>query len=130
MFRIIKSYFIKRNERRWHEWNHALGQTISGLALGKVVRIRQKARFGTKAYVRWHTPYNPKSRKKYAIWVPKHWPRKGDYVLGRGSYGHGDHHNERVYFFNEEIEIIDPAIYRGYLRHEKRINKNQAKIDK
>lgn len=60
--------------------------------LGQVVRHRQRARTGTKAYVRWH-----RDGSVTAAWFQASRPAVGAYVLATGSYGHGPHHTELVF---------------------------------
>lgn len=121
IFRLIGDYLKKKNERRWREWKGLIInlKRDSSLALAEIVSVRQKARTGTKAYVYWYNNVDQRD----AVWIPKIWPNSGDFVLGRGGYGHGKHHKEEVFYFNKVIKIVQGNVYRGFIKHQKRIEK-------
>lgn len=124
IFRIFMNYFHKKNEKRWREWKGVINQLDEDyrLSLGKIVSIRKKARTGTKVYIYWHG----NMKEKHAIWIPKCWPNSGDYILGRGSFGYGDHHKEEVFYLNDAVKIVKCNAYRGYVSHLKRISLNNS----
>lgn len=60
---------------------------------GQVVQLRQRARTGMKAYVRWLA-----DQSVTAAWFEGAWPGAGSYVIARGEYSDGTHHAERVFY--------------------------------
>lgn len=117
--RLHIKYSRKMNEKQWIEWQDTLSLLGSDYRyfLGKIVSIRQRAKTGTKAFVYWHG----KSSDMQAVWLPNLWPKIGSYILGRGSYGRGRHHNEQVFYFNDEVKVIDYKVFQGFKKHNKRI---------
>jgi hypothetical protein len=41
-------------------------------------------------------------------------------LIVSGSYGHGEHHNETVFYINAIEGQLDRRDYEGWLRHESR----------
>jgi len=107
--------FRKRRDARLAPlWERALGDGndspvghgpyATSRCLGQVVRHRQRARTGTKAYVRWHV-----DGSVTAAWFEASRPAVGAYVLARGRYGHGPHHAEPVFLRRAEQLGVDPC---------------------
>ena len=88
---------------------------------GLITRVRQYyPHKGTKAYVQWQG-----TNSTSAIWVPDQKVNCGEYVVLTGNYGHGDHHDETVFYVTNLVDRFDDACYRRAHRHERRIAKAQ-----
>lgn len=110
------------DRKRWENWNRALALAKDrNFNLGRVTSLRQRARTGTKAYVKWIIGSGPS-----AIWIPKAWPKVGMFLLVRGCVGTGTHHNESVLFVNTLEWILPGNTQRGWKRHEKRMRDLQT----
>ncbi len=119
--------FAKRRDARLAAmWERALSQGNDSpvshgpyaitTCLGQVVRHRQRARTGTKVYVRWHS-----DGSVTAAWFEASRPAKGAYVLATGRYGHGPHHTEPVFYVGPSSwELVDAEAPAAYLRHQRR----------
>jgi hypothetical protein len=84
--------------------------------LGQVVRHRQRARTGTKAYVRWLV-----DDSVTAAWFEASRPPIGAYVLATGRYGHGPHHTESVFYVGPtDLEVIPTNALAAYTRDQRR----------
>jgi hypothetical protein len=115
----------RRDEQLWRQWTQvrhrasaAPGRGYS--ALGQVRRHRQRARRGLKAYVFW-----PATGEVGGAWFWHRWPPVGAYVLARGSWGPGEHHNENVFYVHEhELEaVVDGRAPAAWERHERRLHR-------
>ena len=93
----------RRNDRLAATWERALalgctsparhGPYETSACLGQVISHRQRARTGTKAYVRWLV-----DDSVTAAWFEASRPPVRAYVLAAGQYGHGPHHRESVFY--------------------------------
>jgi hypothetical protein len=86
--------------------------------IAKVYRVRQAAKNGTKAYVKWLTRDGTD-----AIWIKKQSIFNGQILVLRGNYGHGSHHNETVYYVNF-FEVLPRKIIRGWKLHKATLETN------
>jgi hypothetical protein len=95
--------------------------------LGLVTGHRQRARTGTKAYVRWCVDGDVT-----AAWFEAARPPVGALVLATGRYGHGPHHDEGVFYVDGPgfFELIPGDARQGYLRHQKRLAKLARSAEK
>lgn len=112
----------RRDARLALVWERSLsdGNTSpsSGYAtcLGQVVRHRQRARSGTKAYVRWYT-----DGSVTAAWFEASRPAVKSWVLATGSSGHGRHHSESVFYVGPRgWELIPSEAPAAHSRHQRR----------
>ncbi len=116
----------RRDARLAPVWERALshgsdspvghGPYAISTCLGQIVRHRQRARTGTKAYVRWHS-----DGSVTAAWFEASRPPVGAYVLATGRYGHGPHHTESVFYVGPASwEPVDADAPAAYLRHQRR----------
>jgi len=132
--------FRKRRDARLAPvWERALcdgndspvghGRYATSTCLGQVVRHRQRARTGTKAYVRWHV-----DGSVTAAWFEASRPAVGAYVLASGRYGHGPHHIEPVFYVGpsgwELIPAEAPAAYVRRQRREARVRRGRPQTQK
>lgn len=92
-------------------WDEALRRGLNApyggtpvWCLGQVVGYRQRARSGTKAWVRWLA-----DGSTTATWLEGAWPRVGTHVLAYGAYGHGAHHQEQVFYVDRGSLSVVPA---------------------
>lgn len=117
LFRWIKNYFERRDRARWEEWRAGLEFVAQhkDVRFCQIVRVRQTARTGTKAYVIWRG----KEEVMQAVWIKNCWPKKGDYVIGSGGLGHGTHHEETVFYFSAVEKVIRNKVFAGYLRYQR-----------
>ena len=94
--------------------------------LGQVARHRQRARSGTKAYVRWYC-----DGSVTAAWFEASRPAVGAYVLAIGHFGHGPHHGEPVFYVGprswELIPAEAPAAFARQRRREARASRRRAR---
>lgn len=91
--------------------------------LGQVVKHRQRARSGTKAYVRWNS-----DGVVTAAWFEASRPAVGAYVLATGRYGHGPHHTEQVFYVAPSSwELIPGDAPAAYLRQQRRHAKGASR---
>lgn len=100
---------------RW-EWalSHARGAPgySASWCLGYVRHRLQDAQRGTKAYVTWLCgpalePWDS------AAWFWYARPPVGAYVVTFGSLGHGDHHQETVFYADRGTTTVVPAACRA-----------------
>ncbi|MEA2825703.1 MAG: hypothetical protein QOG43_142 [Actinomycetota bacterium] len=99
---------------------HGPYETVS--CLGQVVRHRQRARTGTKAYVRWVA-----DGSVTAAWFWSARPPVHSYVLARGQYSHGDHHREAVFYVHQgHFELIPAQALAAHSREQRRLAKRSA----
>lgn len=118
---VLRFLFNKQNDKKmWNQWEHAqeLIKNDSSLYLGQVVRIRQHARTGTKAYIRWI-----EGNASEAIWAPEERLHPGNFIVATGSEGGGNHHSEPVFFINDIKLILHPEAYNGWNRYNKKLAK-------
>ena len=93
------------------------GPYVASCCLGQVVSHRQRARTGTKAYVRWLA-----DGSVTAAWFEASRPVVGAYVLASGQYGHGPHHSEPVFFVGPNcFEVIPAEALAAHTRHQRRL---------
>ncbi len=85
---------------------------------GCITQVKQNARTGTKAYVKWQG-----TNSTVAIWVPDIRVYPGQYVVLMGNYGHGDHHSETVFYVDCLVDAFDQKCFRSARRHERLIAK-------
>jgi hypothetical protein len=89
--------------------------------LGQVVGHRQRARTGTKAWVRWVA-----DDQTTAAWFWKARPAVGTYVLATGEYGHGTHHPEDVFYVAPgDYRVIPVRSLRAWSRHQRRLGRDR-----
>lgn len=117
----------RRQARLAAVWEHALaaggqdspswiGPWGEGRCLGRVVGHRQRARSGTKAWVRWVA-----DDQTTAAWFWNAWPAVGTWVLATGQNGHGPHHSERVFYVPAGgFEVIPSGALRAWDRRRRR----------
>lgn len=113
----------RRDEQLVATWERAIargndspalhGAYVTSCCLGQVVSHRQRARTGTKAYVRWLA-----DGSVTAAWFEASRPPVGAHVLASGRYGHGPHHTESVFFVGANtFEVIPAEALAAYTRH-------------
>lgn len=113
LFRRLATWRAKRNEKFWTEFERAISEADRwGMHIGEVVRIRQLARSGSKGWLRW-----AKTGEVDAIWIENFRLRKGQLLIVSGSYGHGPHHNETVFFVSRLHRTLPRRIFIGWRRH-------------
>lgn len=87
---------------------------------GQIVSIRQRARTGTKAYIRWS-----KLDYKTGIWFP--FPQMyiaiGQYVSVSGQFSYGQHHDEEVFYVHTVIDRFTDDVYKRARRHVKYVTR-------
>ena len=99
--------FGQGNPQRWISVSKS--SRLGGAYFGQVVNIRQRARRGTKAYVRWSTG------SVVAVWVPHPYAiRRNDHVVLVGETGAGTHHNENVFYVRNVLASCTPRDRRCY----------------
>ncbi len=110
----------KRDQEHWENWNKALDllERKYGCRMFRIVNIRQHAGTGTKAYAIFKD-----TSDEEAVWIPNAWPSKGEYILSKGDYGYGSHHDENVYYVKQVLLRLSKNTYKGWKRHEKRLRK-------
>jgi hypothetical protein len=109
--------FVLRDKFLWQKWERAqeIVRKSPGARIGCIERVRQNARTGTKGYIRWHQESGTEP-----IWVP-HYHAGRRFVIVRGNRGYGDHHGEQVFYVKEILCVLPGSAYRGWCRHNKRI---------
>ena len=115
----------KRDKVHWKNWNKAndLLKHDYGCRMFKIVDIRHHASTGTKAYAIFED-----TSEEEAIWIPDFWPSKGGYILSKGNYGYGSHHDENVYYVKQVLLRLHKDTYKGWKRYEKRLKKVEAGV--
>lgn len=123
----------RRNDRLVAAWErclalgsnspaHGLYETSS--CLGQVIGHRQRARTGTKAYVRWLV-----DGSVTAAWFEASRPAVRAYVLATGRYGHGPHHSESVFYVGPtNFEVIPSDALAAYTRRQRRAAREQRRL--
>jgi hypothetical protein len=92
--------------------------------LGQIISHRQRARTGTKAYVRWLV-----DDSVTAAWFEASRPAVRAYVLALGSYGHGPHHSESVFYVGPtNFEVIPADALAAYARHRRRQARQERRL--
>ncbi len=115
----------KRDKVHWKNWNKAndLLKHEYGCRMFRILDIRQHASTGTKAYAIFED-----TSEEEAIWIPDFWASKGGYILSKGDYGYGSHHDENVYYVKQVLLSLHKDTYKGWKRHEKRLRKVGAQV--
>ena len=115
----------KRDKVHWENWNKAveLLKREYGCRMFRIIDIRQQASTGTKAHVVFED-----TSEEDAVWIPDFWPAKGEYIVSKGDYGHGSHHDENVYYVKQVLLHLHKDTYMGWNRHEKRLRKVGAQV--
>ncbi len=113
----FKRWRAKRDEEKYHQWCAFVQTKEFGADIFQIVSVRQKARTGLKAYVRWLG-----SGQTCAVWSEGAWPSTGMFVSAMGNYSHGAHHNEEVFYVNKLFGFIDGKYYAAMRRHIARAN--------
>lgn len=109
-----------RDEISWNTFSAARRDARAhGYRIGVVTGIRQNARTGTKAWMRWIVD-PPEQHAVDAVWTWHTRLQTGSMLIVSGSYGHGDHHNETVFYINRVEGQLDRRDYQGWMRHESR----------
>jgi hypothetical protein len=109
-----------RGEISWNNFSAAKRDARAyGYRIGVVTGIRQYARTGTKAWIRWIVDL-PEQHTVDAVWAWHTRLQTGSMLIVSGSYGHGEHHNETVFYINAIEGQLDRRDYEGWLRHESR----------
>jgi len=111
----------RRGDARAYErarlWFDAIGSPERGCQnayAGTIIQIRQRARTGVKAYVRWEA-----DGSVTGLWVPGASNLPLAPVVVTGSLGWGDHHEEPVVFASTIRRVRRKDIRKGR-RHLKR----------
>lgn len=123
----------RRNDRLVALWERALtmgntspirhGAYQTTCCLGQVTAHRQRARTGTKAYVRWLV-----DDLVTAAWFEASRPAVGAYVLATGRYGHGPHHTEPVFYVGPTcFELVPAKALAAYNRRARRLRREGAR---
>jgi hypothetical protein len=112
-----------RDEISWTKFSAAERDARAcGYRIGVVTGIRQHARTGTKAWMRWVS--DPSDQRSVdSVWVWHTRLQTGSMLVVSGSYGHGDHHQETVFYINRLEGQLDRRDYDGWMRHERRISR-------
>lgn len=109
-----------RDQVCWNKFDAAMRHARAhGYRIGVVTQIRQNARTGTKAWMQWVVDPHGQSRLD-AVWVWHARLHTGSMLVVSGSYGHGEHHQETVFYINSVEGQIDPGDYDGWMRQESR----------
>lgn len=97
------------------------------VCLGQVVGHRQRARTGTKAWIRWWA-----TGKTTAAWFEGEWPAIGVFVVATGSVGHGEHHDEPVFFVDAGslLSILPASTPAAYERHARRQARRRRRAER
>jgi len=126
ILQIISFPERRRRKRKedWENWNKALDLSKHA-TMFRIVSIRQQARTGTKAYVVFQD-----TKERSAVWIPELLDvERGEYMVVHGSYGHGRHHDEQVFYVNHVLQHMDKQTYKGWKKHEKRIAKLTRQLE-
>ena len=116
VFEFIAEWRRRRDERLWQDFEAAKASAAAlGMRMGDVVRIRQHARTGTKAYVRWI-----ETGQLDAVWAPSMRLNRGQIMPASGHHGHGPHHGEEVFYIHRTGPTVRRRTYKGWARHEGR----------
>ncbi len=124
----------RRNDRLVAAWERALalgnnspvhlGPYETSCCLGQVVRHRQRARTGTKAYVRWLV-----DDSVTAAWFEASRPAVRAYVLATGQYGYGPHHTESVFYVGPaNFEVIPADAIAAYTRRPRHAARQERRL--
>lgn len=127
---IVSSIFIylcsrkkrKNDERDWLDWEN-INRYCSendNYCIIHVTAIRQHAKTGTKGYAKWIN-----SEEVSAFWIPDAWPKTGNIFVCNGSFGHGPHHEENVFYVNDIKYRLPSSLIKGkdrYIRRQKKVN--------
>lgn len=124
----------RRNDRLVAIWERALALGCNSPAhqgpfgmtccLGQVISHRQRARTGTKAYVRWLV-----DDSVTAAWFEASRPAVRAYVLATGRYGHGPHHSEAVFYVGPTtFEVIPADALAAYTRRQRRVARQKRRL--
>ena len=115
----------KRDKVHWENWNKAVDllKREYGCRMFRIVNICQHASTGTKAYAIFED-----TSEEEAIWMPEFWPAKMEYIVSKGDYGYGSHHDENVFYVKEVLLSLDKNTYKGWKRHEKRLRTVGAQV--
>ena len=113
-----------RDQKVGELWNEMVKKAddSSSLLIGKVNSIRQYARTGTKAYVSWI-----KGEAANAVWIRDVRLNPGEYLLVDGSEGHGDHHNETVFYIKNLYMRLPLDAEKCWERYKNRLEKGIGK---
>ncbi len=113
----------KRDKVHWENWNKALEllKREYGCRMFRILDIRQHASTGTKVYA----IFEDESDEE-AVWILDFWPTKGEYIVSKGDYGYGSHHDENMYYIKQVLLNLDKNTYKCWKRHEKRLRKVEA----
>ena len=115
-FRLIAEWRRKRDERLWADFESMRANVAArGAHIADVETIRQKARTGTKAYVRWLD-----TGEVDAVWARARRLSKGQMLALSGRRGYGEHHDEPVFYIDRAGPRVDRRTYSGWARHEAR----------
>ena len=115
----------KRDKVHWQNWNKVveLLKREYGCRMFRILDIRQHASTGTKAFAVFED-----TSDEEAVWIPDFWPSRGEYIVSKGEYGYGSHHDENVYYVKQVLLSLHKDTYRGWNRHEKRLRKVGAQV--
>lgn len=115
----------KRDKVHWQNWNKVveLLKREYGCRMFRILDIRQHASTGTKAFAVFED-----TSEQNAIWIPDFWPTKGEYIVSKGDYGYGSHHDENVYYVKQVLLRLHKDTYKGWKRYEKRLKKVEAGV--
>ncbi len=115
----------KRDKVHWQNWNKVveLLKREYGCRMFRILDIRQHASTGTKAQVVFED-----TSDEEAVWIPDFWPTKGEYIVSKGDYGYGSHHDENVYYVKQVLLSLHKDTYKGWKRHKKRLRKVGAQV--
>jgi len=112
---LLGPWRIKRDAEKYQRW---AAFVHSGPDIFEIVSIRQSyRRKGIKGYARWL------DGRSSAIWIRNAWPSIGTFVSAEGNYGHGEHHQEQVFYVNRIIAVMDSSHVAAARRHMSRMKK-------
>ena len=116
----VNRWRLERDKVLWHEFSDLkTAAQIKEMRIGLILRVRQRAKTGTKAYVKWI-----ETEQIDAVWIPNQQLHVGDIRAFAGCHGHGPHHSERVFYIEGVGPVIGKRLYKAWKRHEKRCRQN------
>jgi hypothetical protein len=115
----------RRDEQAWSTWEemltHAAGWAERTPTLVTVIAVRQRARSGTKAYLRFSG-----TSVVCAAWFPDRWPHVGTHHVVSGHLWDdvaSTHHRETVFWVDFVHATAAGDVVRRWRRHERKLRR-------
>jgi hypothetical protein len=117
-FQLFGEWRAKRDERLWDNFEQFVACTKrDNSRICEVVYVTAYyPRKGTKAKVRWIVP----SGEINSVWIEHTHLRMNQLLLISGSYGHGPHHQEVVFYIDKGCQVLNRRTYAGWEKHKAR----------